>query len=315
MMEKKAHLAGILFAVIFGFTFMFSKMVLNLGYITPMGLIAYRFLAAFIVFEILRLCKLVKIEFKKANLKLIFLVVIFQPVLYFIFEAYGIKITNNSGETGLMIALIPLFVTIFSALILKEKPKGIQILFILLSFSGVVVIQIADPDFGLNNQFIGLIILFFAVISAALFNIASRNASKNISPYTLTYFMMMSGAIAFNLIYLVQLLIESRISDYLLNMRHIEILFPILYLGVIASIGGFFLVNYTLSKLPAHVSSVYSNIATVIAILAGAFLLGEEMNIFYGIGATMIILGVYGNARFNYRAKKRVDALNDQYRK
>ncbi|MFA7561594.1 MAG: EamA family transporter, partial [Candidatus Izemoplasmatales bacterium] len=64
-MIKKAHVSGILFSIIFGFSFMMSKIVLD--QISPIGLIAYRFLVAFIIFEILRLTKVIKISFKNKN--------------------------------------------------------------------------------------------------------------------------------------------------------------------------------------------------------------------------------------------------------
>ncbi|MFA7076150.1 MAG: DMT family transporter, partial [Candidatus Izemoplasmatales bacterium] len=107
-MNKKAHIAGILFSIIFGFSFMMSKTALE--YVSPIGLISYRFLLAFIVFEILRLTKIVKINLNKKSLVSIILVAVFQPVLYFIFETYGLSMTS-SAEAGLMIALIPIFVT------------------------------------------------------------------------------------------------------------------------------------------------------------------------------------------------------------
>lgn len=295
-MRRNVHLAGVIYATIFGFTFMFSKVALD--YVRPIGLIAYRFLIAIIVLEILRWFKVIHIRFEKKHFKHLFLVALFQPILYFIFETFGIRLTT-SGEAGMMIALIPIFVTILSSVILKEAPKKIQIFFILLSVSGVLFIQIMKSSSGLDVNLWGLLLLLGAVISAALFNIASRNASKTLKPYELTYFMMLGGALVFNTLYIIQLSIESRLGDYFTNLSHLELVVPILYLGVIASIGGFFLVNFALSKVPAHVSSIYANLSTIVAIIAGAWLLNEKLYYYHFIGALMIIIGVYGTVRFN----------------
>ena len=118
-MKTKGHIAGISFALIFGFSFMFSKIALESSDVTPMGLIAYRFLIAFLVFEVLRLTKVIKIRFNKEFAIPVFLVAFFQPILYFIFETYGLNLTSSS-EAGMMIALIPIFVTIFSSFVLHE---------------------------------------------------------------------------------------------------------------------------------------------------------------------------------------------------
>ncbi len=303
-MNKHVHLAGLLFATIFGFTFMFSKVAME--YVTPMGLIAYRFLVAFIVIEILRRFKVIHIRFEKRHFKHLFFVALFQPILYFLFETYGLALTT-SGEAGMMIAMIPIFVTILSALILKEKPKLIQIFFIALSVSGVLFIQISKSSSGIETGIWGFLLLLLAVLSAALFNIASRSASKTIKPYELTYFMMFAGAVTFNILYFAQLSYEHRILDYFNNLQHIELLVPILYLGIIASVGAFFLVNFALSKLPAHVTSIYANLSTIVAIAAGALLLSEELYIYHYIGSLMILIGVYGTVRLNGTSKRKND--------
>jgi len=295
-MNKTAHIAGVGFAVIFGFTFLFSKIALR--YVTPIGLISYRFLLAFIVFELLRRFKVINIRFEKSHWKLWLMVALFQPILYFIFETYGLELTS-SGEAGMMIALIPIFVSLLSSVLLKEKPRLIQYFFILLSISGILIIQMSQTDQESSGKIIGFLLLFGAVLSAAFFNIASRKASQEMKPFETTYFMMLSGAIFFNVVYLIQLAFGEGLLTYFTAMAHIEFILPILYLGIIASIGGFFLVNYALSRLPAHVSSIYSNLSTIVAILAGALILQETLTVFHIIGSVLIIAGVYGTVLTN----------------
>ncbi|MCK5732243.1 MAG: EamA family transporter [Tenericutes bacterium] len=308
-MKTKGHIAGILFALIFGFSFMFSKMALESTDISPMGLIAYRFLLAFIVFEVLRLTRIIKIRFNRKLAIPVFLVAFFQPILYFIFETYGLNLTSSS-EAGMMIALIPIFVTILSSFVLNEKPSKGQIIFIIISLSGIILIQFfkQNPS-GASSSFLGLFLLLFAVISAALFNIASRKASKTVKAYELTYFMMLSGALVFNVIYLFQLGFNNDLSTYYTAISNPDVILPIVYLGIAASIGGFFLVNFALGRLPAHVSSVYANLSTVVAIIAGHFILGDEMTTITVIGGVMIIFGVYGVARLNFRNQVKKNQL------
>ncbi len=295
-MNKSGHIAGVLFAIIFGFSFMFSKIALV--YISPMGLIAYRFLLAFIGFEILRITKIIKINIEKKYLFSVILVALFQPVMYFIFETYGLTIITSS-EAGMMIALIPIFVTIFSAIILKERPTNIQILFIFISTFGILLIQGMKTNFRIDSNFLGFLLLFGAVISAAAFNIASRNASKILKPYEITYYMMLLGAVVFNLIYIIQLGLHHNLIDYFNNILNIKIIISVLYLGIFASIIGFFLVNFTLNRMPAHVSSVYANLSTIIAVLAGYIFLKEALYWYHIIGGILIIIGVYGVAKGN----------------
>ena len=204
----------------------------------------------------------------------------------------------------MMIAMIPIAVSIFSTLFLKEKPRILQFFFICLSVAGIVTIQVAKGIQGGDNSGWGFVLLAFAVLSAALYNIASRQASKSLKPVEVTYFMMMTGAFFFNLIYLVQLLVQGQPLLYVTELSEVKIWVPLLYLGIVASIGGFFLVNYALSRLPAHVSSIYSNLSTVVAIVAGSLFLDEPIQLTHIVGAVMIILGVYGTVWVNRHPSK-----------
>jgi drug/metabolite transporter (DMT)-like permease len=71
---------------------------------------------------------------------------------------------------------------------------------------------------------------------------------------------------------------------------------------VIASIIGFFLVNYNLKHLPAHISSIFANVATITSIIAGVIFLDEVLYWYHLLGALMIISGVLGVILF--RRKK-----------
>lgn len=293
------HLAGILFSMIFGLTFMFSKVLLET--MSPLGLIAYRFVIAIIVFETLRRLRFVSIDLKNKDLKSLLLVALFQPILYFLFETIGLSYIRSS-EAGMMIALIPIIVALISPLFGKEYPTWIQFLFISLSVSGVVFINVMKASVGDDVNVLGVVLVFFAVVSAALFNMFSRRGSTLFRPAEITYVMMLTGAVVFNVIYLTELVLQNNLAAYFgsLNLTSVG---PLLYLGIIASIGGFFLVNTSLSKLPAHVSSVYANLATVVSVIAGVMILDESIRWFHYVGAVMIVTGVYGTARFRRKGR------------
>ncbi|MCJ7690921.1 MAG: DMT family transporter, partial [Clostridiaceae bacterium] len=112
-------LSGILTSAIFGLSFLFSKKALNI--VEPFTLLSFRFLVAFTIMSILKLLGIIKINYKGKNIKNLIFLGFTQPIIYFIFETYGIQFSSSS-QAGLMIALIPIFVTILSAYALKETP-------------------------------------------------------------------------------------------------------------------------------------------------------------------------------------------------
>ncbi|MCK8827093.1 DMT family transporter [Natroniella acetigena] len=84
--EYLAMLAGIIAAFIFGFSFMFTKEALEL--MSPFQLLGFRFTCAVILLTILKLMNIIEINFTNKNLHSLFLLVLFQPVTYFLSKTF-----------------------------------------------------------------------------------------------------------------------------------------------------------------------------------------------------------------------------------
>ncbi|AIS53270.1 hypothetical protein TKV_c21380 [Thermoanaerobacter kivui] len=290
------YLAGIGMASIFGFSFMFTAMGLEVA--SPMELIAYRFLLAAFMITLLWVFGIIKLNYRGKNLWPLFLLSLSEPVVYFIFETYGVKYTSSS-LSGLMIALIPVAVTALAAVFLKERPSLYQLLFILLSVTGVVFIIFMTGIESRNTSIMGFLFLLGAVLSAAFYSILARKSSLEFSPIEITFVMMWLGAIAFNILNLIDRMSKGySLSQYFSNLTNYKVLIPVLYLGILSSIVAYFLNNYALSKLPASQASVFANLTTVISIIAGITIRHEAFYWYHVIGAIMILIGVWGTNYF-----------------
>lgn len=277
---------------------MFSK--LGLEVMTPIELIAFRFLLAALTMTTLKVFKIIKVDLKGKNIKMVLLTSFCEPVLYFFFESMGINMTSTS-EAGLMISLIPVFVAIFSMIFLHEKLKLSQLCFIVLSVGGVVFINMMKDSLSLSGNFLGIIFLFLAIISSSFYNIGSKKSSVNFTPIEITYIMMWVGAISFNIILTVTNLIKGTMNSYFAPLANSQSVIPLLYLGILSSIIAFFMVNYTISKIPVSQSAVFANLCTIVSILAGVLILKEDFFWYDFIGAIMILVGVWGTVYFGER--------------
>ncbi len=286
-------LSGLGYSIIFGFSFLFTKNALT--NINPFHLLAYRFSIAAITLTLLLFLGFIKISYKNKNVKILLLLVITEPVLYFIFETLGINKTTSS-EAGLMISLIPVAVTILATIFLKEKPSWKQLIFIILSVLGVIFIILMKGKLDVKSNYLGLILLGGAVLSGAIYSIMSRRLSIDFKPLEITFFMMWSGAIVFNIIAIINF--DSNIKAYFLPLLEFDILIPVIYLGVLSSVTAYFLLNFTLSRIKSFQSSVFANLVTVISIIAGVTFRNEPFYWFQVVGAVVIILGVWGTNYF-----------------
>lgn len=302
------YLAGIGMASIFGFSFLFTSMGLDI--VPPMELIAYRFLIAATLITLLWFSGLIKLNYKGKNMWPLFFLSLSEPVIYFIFETYGVKYTSSS-LSGLMISLIPVAVTILAVIFLNERPSLYQVLFIILSVMGVVFIILMT---GIDSKYIsiiGFIYLLGAVFSAAIYTILARRYSLDFSPIEITFVMMWFAAIVFNILNILDKVLKSQpISSYFYKLTDYKVLIPVLYLGILSSVVAYFLNNFALSKLPASQASVFANLTTVISVIAGVTIRHEAFYWYHILGAIMILIGVWGT---NYYGKiSQVVILNEE---
>ena len=87
----------------------------------------------------------------------------------------------------------------------------------------------------------------------------------------------------------------------------------LIYLILIGSALAFTFYMFALKHLSASVSSMYTYINPIVAILLGWLLLGEELTIWTGIGMSITIFGVWlvnSAALRNYRQMKKLQKAN-----
>ncbi len=282
-----ATIAAIVSQVIFGFGFMFTKIALE--YASPMNVIADRYFMAFLGLSVIVIFSKTKIKFTKNIWKLV-LMSIFQPVFYFIFEIYGIKLTTSSFSS-IMISLVPVVAMISGIFVLKEIPSPMQYVFTAISVCGVVIVALAGKENGTVTP-IGIILLLGAVFSAVAYNTMSRKISKEFTALERTYAMAIIGLVAFGVVSLFENLQNPQ--NIILHFKNFPYLIAILYLGIVSSVGAFLLLNYANTYLPVAKTTVFSNLTTVVSVIAGAMFLEEKLTVVGAISVVMIIVGVYG---------------------
>lgn len=272
-MSFKVVVAGISVSTIFGFSFLFTKNALD--FVSPMNFLVYRFFVASVVFLFLLSAKFIKIE-KKPYWKL-WKLILFQPIFYFIFETHGVD-RINSSEAGMIIALIPIVVNVLSRFVLKEKADFLHYTLVAMGFFGVILIV----GFNLSaHNILGKIFMLLAVLSAAMYTVFSRRLSKEFEPQEITFFMMISGFLFFSMLNL--------FTGQFKLVLNFQIFASALYLGVLSSAAAFFLLNYMVKKASPTLTTVFSNLTTVVSVIAGVIFRKETIGIQQIIGMMMIL--------------------------
>lgn len=133
--------------IIFGFSYIFTKHITN--DISEMALLGWRFAVALLGLGVFFVLGLVKLSLKGKNLKPLWLIALFSPVLYFIGETVGISYTTAS-ESGIFLAIIPVGALIASTIMLRKRPTNLQLIGIFFTILGVLITLLAV---GLSASF------------------------------------------------------------------------------------------------------------------------------------------------------------------
>lgn len=283
-------------AFIWGFSFLFTKGALD--YTSPLQILGFRFGVAALILTLLKIFRALPINFQGKSWLALLPLSFFQPGLYFVGETWGVKWTSAS-EAGMIIALVPVTVAIMARIFLREKLNPLQVVSILASVFGVLVIVLGQGGVVVGEHLWGLIALLLAVISAGAYCILSKKSSAKFNPWEITFIMMWSGTIIFNGLGLAQSFWSGSLMDFWRPLSIRSVQGAVLYLGILSSIGAFVLNNYMISKLSVARTAPFTNLVTVVSVLSGVLFRGEPFSWEVGIGVALILFGVWGTNAFD----------------
>lgn len=298
-------LAAVISHVFWGFSFLGTKSAL--GVADMYLLLSHRFLIAFLIMNGLLLFRVVKLNLKGKGKRiwLPLLMGLMEPVIYFIGEELGV-IHSTTIFSGVMIAVIPI-VSIFAAIpILHERPTAGQVLFSFLSVGGVIAIGLLTKQSG-ELDWIGVVGLIVAVLSAAAYGILDRGLSAEFTAFERTYLMIGMGAVCFTPIALVRTRFDLR--AFFAPMAEPKFFLPVLFLAVCCSVVSYFLLSYMATYMTVTRSAAYANLTTAVSVVAGALILKESFSWLSAVFCAIILVGIYGVQRF---ARKDEPQLREQ---
>jgi drug/metabolite transporter (DMT)-like permease len=209
-------------------------------------------------------------------------------------STWGVKYIS-SGLGAIIGACVPLWIVIIS-FFQGERLSKFSILGLIISFSGVCVIfydHLADfliPDFKF-----GIIISIISTLTWAFGTLYTKQKAASFNPYfSLGIQMFLSSILVFA---------YTGAAGISVPLHEIPAIswWSIAYLVIFGSVLTFIAFIYALQHLPASISSVYSYINPIIAVLLGAIIFGETLNAAIAIGGSVTLFGLY---LVNYSLRK-----------
>ncbi len=292
---RKSHLVAVAAAltadIIFGFSFMASKVAME--YAEPSVLLACRFTLAAGAMGLVWLLSAgaerrgKKVPFTchlrgKPVWKLVVLGVV-HPAAYCLLENYGI-LNTSSAVAGTILAVVPVFCIFLDVVFLHTRVTLRQVLCAVGSVAGVALVSGGGE---IKVSALGLLFLVLTMVTDSMYYFLSNRAARDFTPFEVTCGMFTVAALVLVPVVAVQYI--GRYDLLLPALTSVRFWLAAGYLGIISSLLGYGLLNFASGRLTVTETSLFSNVITVVSILAGVFLLHEPFGVWQLIGVVVIL--------------------------
>lgn len=272
--------------LLWGLSYIWSNKLMSMG-IAVEYFVFIRIFVAGIVLFLFNLATKQKMKVKRSDIKLFLLLSLFEPLIYFVCETYGIRLTESPTYSALVVASTPIFSLIAGFFIFREKINLLNVFGILICLAGIVMVTLSADNVG--EYFIwGIILLVIAVLSEVGHASCTKFLSDGYSPQVIVMYQFLIGSL-----YLLPLFLTRGLSDYEPEVYlSLEAVKSIVFLSIFCSSIAFSLWVNTIKYLGVAKSSICMAMIPVVTAVAGWFLGDEFLNSFQWFGISIALIGV-----------------------
>lgn len=241
------------------------------------------------------LASLLMLPFMKSKFKVqgkdyikVFLIGFFGITINIIFFFLGL-LYAPSINASIIGSAGPVFIILFSFLLLRAKPRKKILVGALLGLIGVLMFLIT-PLFrtGAHIVSLGNVFLLISALGGIVHAIIGHDLLKKYSVLIITFWSFVIGTLSF-VPFFVQ---EVNQYGFLPNLS-IQGLAGIIFGAVLSSFVAYYLYNSALKLLPAADVSIFAYLDPIATLIVAAWLLGEKPDSIFIIGALLVFGGIF----------------------
>ena len=283
------HFVAFIIVAIWGSTFVFTKMLLLAG-LSPAQIFTLRFIIAYVLLMGYSLSKRsFRLFSDNWRDELLMLVLgITGGSVYFLAENAAMLFTTATN-TSLIVCSCPLFAMLLFAVVYRhsEHISKVQALGSVLACMGMAVV-VLNGHFVLHLSPLGDLLAFAACLCWAVYSLLMKPATEKYSTLFITRKVFFYGLLTIIPYYLIVPGFPS--LDVLLRF---DVLWNLLFLGVVASMICYVAWNWVISHLGAVVATNWVYFNPITTILFAWWLLHEQITIWFLLGTVFILVGMY----------------------
>lgn len=285
------HIGALLVTIVWGTTFISSKVLLNNG-LMPDEIFFMRFLLAYICLALIS-HKRLWADNLKDELTLCGLGVM-GGSLYFLLENIALTM-STAAEVCILVCTCPLITALLIAMFYKdERLSKKQLVGSIVAFVGMILV-VLNGQLVLKLNPLGDILAFAASIAWAVYSLLMRRIMNHYEPDFITRKIFFYGVMTIlpYMWYSGSLTGNTLVNGSPLNGETIAVISSnILFLGLIASFRAFLLWNWAMRRLRAVKCTNYVYLQPMVTIIIGFLVLDEEITIMGLCGMLVLTAGM-----------------------
>lgn len=278
----RAHLALVLAMVIWGSSFIALKFAVT--EIPPMIVVFLRMAVGSVSFLVVWPWLRHGFVYQQGDWKYLVGMALFEPCLYFLFEAQALQYTS-AGQAGMVTSILPIMVAAAAFVFLGERNSLKQWMGFAIAVTGVIWMTLtSEISEQAPNALLGNFLEFMAMCMAVGYTLLVKHLTKRYSAFLLTALQSFVGALFFFPL--------SLASEWPAQLS-MPVIGAIVYLGLVVTIGGYGLYNYSMHHVTASTAAGYTNLIPVVSLLFSVLLLGERLVMMQWIAVGLVFVGVF----------------------
>lgn len=225
---------------------------------------------------------------RKQDLWKFALLAVFEPLVYFLCETYGIKETGSPTISAMIIASVPIFSVFAAFIFFKERISVINGFGIAVTLAGICLVLRSQMECGTPGNFnFGVILLVIAVFSEVGHALITKLLSSDYRPQVIVMYQFLIGAV-----YFLPFFLTKGIQDFEPRFLSWEVLRPVLCLALLCSSLAFSLWAMTIKRLGVAKSSVFLAMMCVATALVAEVVGREHLTALQWGGILVAVVGI-----------------------
>ena len=233
----------------------------------------------------------------KRDIPLFLLGGLFQPFLYFIFETYTYQSFASPTIAEAMLSTQPVLAPVFAFLLLRERVTRNNIVGILLSTIGMLMLLLVGADsYAMGNSW-GVLLAVVTVSMSVSYSVILRRIPTCYSSLSIVFYVQSFSLILFYVVWMIMgeasALFYNAAQLVQNTTQFLHSGAAVLYLAVFASVVAFVLFCYTVREIGVTRANVFNNVRPVFTALLMWLIFDEVLPIWKLIGIIIIIIGLF----------------------